>query len=136
MGQILRRFQPPLQIADALDIAAGPGNSSIVPTDGAAGVDIHVRAVHSGGTTDSNVTVDVYRTYDGITVDSEKIDTFNVAAAAFNGSKYITRYYKTDEHENGLGWGFRLTFTRLGGDRASLIVAYARRCYEVDVVGG
>lgn len=104
-----------------------------------AGVQLHYTFTQSGGTTDSDLTIDTYLSYDGSTIDDDVFHTFDTdgatSAAAFN----ITRFFLACEPNYGgaageankwyapIGAAFRQAITRKDGDKTIVLNVWARR---------
>lgn len=151
MGQLtpVLESQPLSIYSGAIDYTGPTAVSSIMkvgaPSDenglSHAGVVLEVAVTPEGGTADSDVTIDVYRSFDAVNVDDEVAFTSTgdpitkTLAAADIGSTGTYRasfVLRADVH---VGYAFRLRLSTTEGDRGLAIVVRARRWHWRDTLG-
>ena len=119
-------FAPTGTPADSAVVILGGKN----PRDliGSMGVELHFEIVISGGTTNSNVEVKLFKSFDGVLVDSEPVVTFTITSNVIaSGTHRYTTLRTTMENAVGLGYAFMIRMTRSTGDRTLAVKVHVRR---------
>ena len=100
-----------------------------------AGALMYYTFTQTGGSTDSDLTINTFPSYDGTQVDStvlvQWVTSGATDAAAFHYTRMILacepNIYASNAHYPPMGVAFRQTLSRADGDRALTVNVYARR---------
>ncbi len=100
-----------------------------------AGVLLYYAITQTGGSTNSDITINTFLSYDGVTLDSEVAIQWTTTGAVSGKTHDYTRMllaaepniFSNTNHGPPIGAAFRQTISRADGDRNLVVDVYARR---------